>query len=462
LAKGNFTGSNFRNIYLGIFSLWLAASAVVFFLSKDIIVPALIRFKAQALDTVVQSHAQNLPLFLDRALRDQLAHKNYIRSDKDFRLFLPSNESEHILSLVRDCTFVTPSVCTTGSSVTILVRGYQADPLKSLAVVNLESDHLNQKSSVFLFSLLGSLGFGVLLLAIAMGTRMKARILGQHVEALNKVVDDISQQFEISSQADKNEFVSMSHSLEQIGEKSRLLGDRISRYKEWLTRHSALNELNNRLSHTSHDIRGPLEEGRDLLNHLPVMIENLPKEKLKEVLQSASSRFQDGINALDSALQSTKPRESTKTLATVSKLLSDLQSKALSSDKLKALKVTSALDPQLKEVLLDIDPQELESVLWNIAQNSIEANATQLHIELEGSNGKAIITLSDNGDGVPAWLAPDIFSEFVTSKKTGSGIGLASVAKVLKSAGGGIELKSSPRGATFVIELPVKNGEQNV
>jgi two-component system nitrogen regulation sensor histidine kinase GlnL len=291
---------------------------------------------------------------------------------------------------------------------------------------------------------------------------MKARILGQHVEALNKVVDDISQQFEISSQADKNEFVSMSHSLEQIGEKSRLLGDRISRYKEWLTRHSALNELNNRLSHTSHDIRGPLEEGRDLLNHLPVMIENLPKEKLKEVLQSASSRFQDGINALDSALQSTKPRESTKTLATVSKLLSDLQSKALSSDKLKALKVTSALDPQLKEVLLDIDPQELESVLWNIAQNSIEANATQLHIELEGSNGKAIITLSDNGDGVPAWLAPDIFSEFVTSKKTGSGIGLASVAKVLKSAGGGIELKSSPRGATFVIELPVKNGEQNV
>lgn len=65
------------------------------------------------------------------------------------------------------------------------------------------------------------------------------------------------------------------------------------------------------------------------------------------------------------------------------------------------------------------------------------------------------VTVRDNGQGVPADLMPYIFDPFVTTKRGGSGLGLALVAKIIGDHGGVIECDSVPRRTTFRILLPV-------
>jgi two-component system nitrogen regulation sensor histidine kinase GlnL len=56
--------------------------------------------------------------------------------------------------------------------------------------------------------------------------------------------------------------------------------------------------------------------------------------------------------------------------------------------------------------------------------------------------------VKDNGSGVPEDLLPHLFDPFVTTKPTGSGLGLALVAKIVGDHGGIIECESQPRKTT--------------
>ncbi|MBO0766887.1 MAG: two-component sensor histidine kinase, partial [Hyphomicrobiaceae bacterium] len=68
-----------------------------------------------------------------------------------------------------------------------------------------------------------------------------------------------------------------------------------------------------------------------------------------------------------------------------------------------------------------------------------------------------MIEVEDTGPGVPDGLKPHLFDPFVTTKRTGSGLGLALVAKIIGDHGGVIECESVPKHTVFRVLLPLQD-----
>jgi C4-dicarboxylate-specific signal transduction histidine kinase len=78
------------------------------------------------------------------------------------------------------------------------------------------------------------------------------------------------------------------------------------------------------------------------------------------------------------------------------------------------------------------------------------------------NNGEGVVVrLSDNGPGIPDEIREEIFNPFVTTKKTGVGLGLSIVSQIVDGHHGSIRVEKGPQGgASFVIFFPLeKRGE---
>jgi two-component system sensor histidine kinase FlrB len=101
----------------------------------------------------------------------------------------------------------------------------------------------------------------------------------------------------------------------------------------------------------------------------------------------------------------------------------------------------------------------LVSAVLNLATNALQASAGDLHLELLARctrESRAEIVVSDDGPGVPLQLRERIFEPFFTTRARGNGIGLAIVKSVVEAHAGGVRLAQTPRGATFIIDLPAE------
>ena len=115
----------------------------------------------------------------------------------------------------------------------------------------------------------------------------------------------------------------------------------------------------------------------------------------------------------------------------------------------------------LPEVMAD--PEQLKEVLVNLIINACEETrgggsiAINEYLQNEDGIETAVLTISDNGSGVPPDIAESIFQPFFTTKDEGTGLGLSIAKRIVEEHGGSIDLDmEDTAGATFVIHLPVK------
>jgi len=142
------------------------------------------------------------------------------------------------------------------------------------------------------------------------------------------------------------------------------------------------------------------------------------------------------------------------------------------------LEITMAYDPSLPPVSGDRD--QLIQVFLNLLKNAAEAvepgtgagtvlittafrPGVRLSVPGMGArvNLPLEIRIEDNGPGVAAELKPHLFDPFVTTKKSGKGLGLALVAKIIGDHGGIIECHSKPGHTVFRVLMPLHTDAAN-
>ncbi len=138
------------------------------------------------------------------------------------------------------------------------------------------------------------------------------------------------------------------------------------------------------------------------------------------------------------------------------------------------IKIIERYDPSLPPVPANRD--KLVQAFLNLVKNSVEAVhegnepgrvmlttafRPGVRLSVPGSSARVslplMIEIEDNGPGVPDHLKPHLFDAFVTTKRTGSGLGLALVAKIIGDHGGIIECESEPKKTIFRVLLPMQD-----
>jgi two-component system nitrogen regulation sensor histidine kinase GlnL len=138
----------------------------------------------------------------------------------------------------------------------------------------------------------------------------------------------------------------------------------------------------------------------------------------------------------------------------------------------RQIKIVEHYDPSLPPVPGSRD--KLIQVFLNLVKNAAEAIGEDradgqitlvtsfrpgVRLSVPGSKARVSLPLEiaveDNGSGVPADLMPHLFDPFVTTKPSGTGLGLALVAKIIGDHGGIIECDSRPRCTVFRALMPM-------
>jgi two-component system sensor histidine kinase HydH len=118
-----------------------------------------------------------------------------------------------------------------------------------------------------------------------------------------------------------------------------------------------------------------------------------------------------------------------------------------------------------------VSDEKLGQVFWNLLNNAIEASPEGGGVEVRTRMVRRVvywgefdrnrerdlveIAVSDQGDGIPSQILPKIFIPFYTTKENGTGLGLAISHRIVREAGGTLEVESRQgRGSTFTVLLP--------
>ena len=112
-----------------------------------------------------------------------------------------------------------------------------------------------------------------------------------------------------------------------------------------------------------------------------------------------------------------------------------------------------------------VDQDQLRQVFWNMATNAFDAmpeggqltiSTSCRHIDVAGRKSDIIeIAFQDTGEGIPKQNLDKIFLPFFTTKKEGSGLGLAAVHRIVDLHGGWIKVDSrAGHGSRFVVCMP--------
>ena len=235
------------------------------------------------------------------------------------------------------------------------------------------------------------------------------------------------------------------------------------RRKEWLAN---LGEISAGMAHEIRNPLGALAGAMQMLRKEALLDET--DRHLMDIAIREATRL-DGI--ITEFLQYARPSELNIAERDMNKILAEtLELVQHEARTRKNISIVTSLAPG--SLPSRVDQDQMRQVFWNLATNAFDAmpKGGQLTIttglrtvDVRGRKGDVIeIAFQDTGEGIAKTNVNKIFLPFFTTKKTGSGLGLAAVHRIVDLHGGWIKVESQLRvGSRFVVCVP-RSGDDGV
>lgn len=224
----------------------------------------------------------------------------------------------------------------------------------------------------------------------------------------------------------------------------------------------------NRLQRQEKRVRGIIHDLKSPLSYIYSMLESFDIKGKNAILTEGKSRVKrlsDSIERmlmevrLDDKKNAALQRESYNLTEHCMEIAKDLQL----IHKEKKIAITITITPEAQ--MLYVDPFYFDNCLRNLLENSIKYSENDPVIIITGQKekNKIVISVADNGKGIPQKEQRSIFNSFYRSSSQsavkGHGLGLSSVEGIVKAHGGNIHLQSDEgKGSIFTITIKDTSG----
>ena len=202
----------------------------------------------------------------------------------------------------------------------------------------------------------------------------------------------------------------------------------------------------------AHEVRNPLTNINLSVDSLKNNADQTEINDFLEIIENNSKRINKLITEL---LYTTKVNINTSIPLSVNAVLDNTLELAKDRIKLKGITLLKKYDPDICSI--EGDEQQLQMAFLNIIINAIEAmNGKEniLEVEIKKVLDKCLISISDTGHGIKKDDIDNIFEPFFSTKKNGTGLGLATTQIIILLHGGTIEVTSTPeKGTKFIVSL---------
>lgn len=249
-------------------------------------------------------------------------------------------------------------------------------------------------------------------------------------------------------------------------------------YKEALEMESLKNDF---MSNMSHELKTPLNIIYSMLQLVELELEKLAAGKRDEIDEKKLKRYRHvakqnvfrllrlinnitEVSHIGAGYYSLKPIN-----CNIVKIIEDITMSVV--DYVKNKKRNIIFDTEVEEFVMGCDPEKIERIVLNLLSNAIKYTdeGGDIRVNLEIKEGHLVVLVKDNGIGIPKDKQESIFERFVqvdssfTRKCEGSGMGLALVKCLVELHNGVVRVESKlGEGSTFIVEIPIKEAEQDL
>jgi signal transduction histidine kinase len=301
------------------------------------------------------------------------------------------------------------------------------------------------------------LGFGLLVMLIAITANLAARSIGRPMRHLAVAArrfgrGESYQTIETPRVGELALLVDAFNTMAEDLHRSRKEIEQL--HAEEMERAHQLATVGELASGVAHEIRNPLT---GVLGALDLSLRRLPPDdSARSLLEEAQNQMKRIEDTTEQLLRYARPPE----LREVQVDPDNLVERAVHVVQAPASKagVKIAVESTDGTGSVRVDPELMIQVLVNLMLNGIQAMSQDgiLTISVESHDPELWMRIRDTGPGIPPASRVDVFRPFYTTRNKGTGLGLSISKQIVERHGGSLHLEETPGGgATFVIALPL-------